>query len=101
MNMNEDDFTSSFVREYLRYIQKKRSTITGLFHLENNPIIWGSVSEYGVPPYGGLIVEMGPANDPQNSNDYRFWYARETRSGLCRRDRDIMRDELSKVLSDG
>lgn len=96
--MHEETFTSEFVREYLRYIQRKRSTITGLFFSQDKAFIWGAIGDYGEPPRGGLLVEMWPEDEPDNSYEYRFWHANPD-GQKYRRTKPVMRDELTKVDS--
>jgi hypothetical protein len=87
-------FTSEFIREYLRYIQRRHSTVTGLFFVEDKPYIWGTTGEYGTPPQGGLLVEMWPEDDPDNFCTYRFWHAEPADKGDYKRRKAIMRSEI-------
>jgi hypothetical protein len=94
--LDSETFRTEFVREYLRYIQRKHSTLTGLFFLDDKPIMWGALVEYGPPPQNGLLVEMWPEREPDNYATYRFWYAAMDEAGRYKRKRSIMRDEISK-----
>lgn len=92
--IDEELFKSEFVREYLRYCQREKSTLTGVFNCDGISYVWGAIVEYGPPPGGGLIIEIwGESNEERGeSAHFRFWVARPSRPI---KGRAVMRDELT------
>ncbi len=93
--MNEELFTSYFVRAYLEKLARRSGFLTGVFRSHEGELVsWGAVAEYGDPPPEGLLVEMWVTNNPTDIATYRFWHAKESKNRYVRGP-VIKRDELS------
>lgn len=91
-------FVSSFLRAYLRKLQEAHNSLAlaGRWEYLGEWFMWGAITEYGHPPPGVVVIEMG-AEGHEETVEIRIWRAHLRPNGVVIRGKNLMFDELSPV----